>query len=286
MKSFTEFQSMLEGISPVAYHYTNFDNATKILKDNQFRLTPVAASDADEELPSKGMYFMSVSRSKDGDFHSQRKSGVVFVIDGVKLSQNHKGGSVDYFDYNPNVNEYEDRIFSDKPYIKPATRYIKKAHVLIEWHRAERIRWRFEEQAAAFIKTSRSMGIETVVYRNKKAWQLQDERKAIELDATDATDMPSNGQSWEMGASTQMDSFVSLMTKDYTALTSDERDILRQLQIDGERSSSVRELRSAIRDYSRNDTSSRYAHDFMTHMKKFGVRDIRQLIPKLLAKFK
>lgn len=119
-----------EGISPVVYHSTSFLNAYSILKSDEFRLSPTLV-DNEEAKHQKDFYFLSTSRHVLGSFHSNGFGGVLFVLDGNKLSHNYKGSAVDYFyqDEDDDVDEAEDRIFSSKPVIPNATKYIKEVHV-------------------------------------------------------------------------------------------------------------------------------------------------------------
>ncbi len=134
-------KNIAEGISSVVYHFMGIRNAESVLKQNKFRLTASAGTGAEQAL-QKGdrMYYLSTTRHKLGGYHIDNSwSGVVFELDGSKLAQNYAGQAVDYWGpefygrpggKGPEKKEAEDRVYSYKPYITDANKYIKAVHVL------------------------------------------------------------------------------------------------------------------------------------------------------------
>lgn len=117
----------------VLFHFTGIDNATKILSDKA-KLTPTVIG-SDQIV--KSQYFLSLTRSRMGRYHSSSPRGVLFELDGRKLSQRFKVKPVDYWQMRQTLqvrhdsNEMEERLMSDKPDldIKP---YITRICVLSE----------------------------------------------------------------------------------------------------------------------------------------------------------
>jgi cellobiose-specific phosphotransferase system component IIB len=147
MKSFKEYIN--EGISNILYHTTSYYNATQILSDNKFRLTPIASSDAN--LNDSHIFYFSCSRIKYSGY-TRRNPYVVFELDGRKIANNYSGKPVDYWgggmrdlalqqalqkktkevwDSFFTYDENEDRILTDKSTIENAKKYIKTIHVLL-----------------------------------------------------------------------------------------------------------------------------------------------------------
>lgn len=92
-------KNIAEGISSVVYHFMGIRNAESVLKQNKFRLTASAGTSTEKAL-QKGdrMYYLSTTRHKLGGYHLDNSwSGVVFELDGSKLSQNYAGKAVDYW---------------------------------------------------------------------------------------------------------------------------------------------------------------------------------------------
>lgn len=103
----------------VLYHHTNLLNALNILEKGEFILTP-SVKKVEMDIHKKtgqstaaSSFFMSLTRSILGSYHSASRIGVFFVIDGKRLEQHGKISSVVYYD-----DEFEDRLMSSKPSVK------------------------------------------------------------------------------------------------------------------------------------------------------------------------
>lgn len=121
-----KFEELLnEGISDIVYHGTDPGSVYSILKSNMFRLTPdVLGVEAMMNKKEGGPYFfMSTARSKHADYIKDLYW--VFTLDGRRLRQNHTGKPLDFFGGRAD-DEMEDRIYTKRPYIDNATRYIMK----------------------------------------------------------------------------------------------------------------------------------------------------------------
>ena len=150
-----------ESLSSVVYHYTLIPNLSHILISECFELTDAEEKGVDNEYqhPTK-QFFMCFTRQKHSRLGYAQDRNVRLTIDGDLLSSNYEAHPIDYFAYmNPNKNgkilynkisphmdnfqknvEAEDRLFSNKRYIKHIERYIKRIDILVDDD------WRLEEE--------------------------------------------------------------------------------------------------------------------------------------------
>lgn len=120
---------LVEKVSDVVYHFTSYGNAIKILKHNTIGLSPFLAKDVESKvINTKKLFYLSTARSKLGNYGQNNYSMIAFVLDGRKLSQRYSAKAIDYWGV-PKSSEMEDRILSDRPYIKDASQYIKSVDV-------------------------------------------------------------------------------------------------------------------------------------------------------------
>ena len=128
-----------ESITDVVFYYTSLKGAYKILNTGKLNLTPTMRNSSEEGIDGGKFYFMSLTRSRYGEYHKNSNTGVLFELDGKKLSQRFSGKAADYWDTMKNdmgmpmKDEMEDRLLTDKdsiniiPYIKHmAVLYDKK----------------------------------------------------------------------------------------------------------------------------------------------------------------
>lgn len=103
----------------ILFHHTNLNNALNILEKGEFVLTPsvktveLAINKKTGQSSAASSFFMSLTRSILGSYHTATRIGAFFVIDGKRLQQHGKIASVVYYD-----DEFEDRLLSSKPSIK------------------------------------------------------------------------------------------------------------------------------------------------------------------------
>ncbi len=145
-----KFDSFLnEGnITDVVYHRTDISALINILKTGKILLsTAMGTSNADRY--SNKPYFLSLSRTKNLNFGYSKGSTVTIEFDGRELKTKYKGKTVDYWsvfnksDISPNDrmnhDEYEDRIFSNSPYMINLDKYIKNIGIILppfdEWNK-------------------------------------------------------------------------------------------------------------------------------------------------------
>lgn len=138
-----------ERLSSVLYHFTRIGGLYHILKSNSFKLKSSYGRMSDDMHKTKKFY-LSCTRQRSGLLGYSRNLNVRITLDGDLLNQNYEGGSVDYWGvsmgkqsyydkekynkvdyYQPNT-ENEDRLFSDSPIIKNASKYIKRIDILLK----------------------------------------------------------------------------------------------------------------------------------------------------------
>ena len=125
-------QSVLEeGITDVVFHKTKPKAALKILQSNKFLTSPAFQDTKDVDVNKGRLYYFSTMRSPQSSYMPAGNS-VTFQLDGRSLGQSFKSMTVDYYKDEAAVDEMEDRILTDKPYIEPALKYISAMHVYIE----------------------------------------------------------------------------------------------------------------------------------------------------------
>ncbi|MSX56097.1 MAG: hypothetical protein F2772_11260 [Actinobacteria bacterium] len=174
----TEF--ITEGATSVLYHYCGTNAAWKILKSGNFLLSNVTGNFSEKQYAPPGYpYFLSTSRSKVGDYHNYTgSSAVMFVLDGNWLGSRYKVGPIDYWErswqFTPNrTRETEDRVFSKTPEI--STECIRAVHVLLKENMENR-----SPEVRQILIMAKTRGLPTFLYRDEKAWRIQDTRKAIQ----------------------------------------------------------------------------------------------------------
>jgi len=179
---------ILAGISDIVYHYTQLFYAAQILKEDQFALTFISGAD-DTLKPNDKYYYLSTTRSRRGRYHEGSRFHALMVLDGTKLRHNYIGSPVDYWGREfrkvaPAKNEMEDRIWSDKPYIKPASKYIKEIHIAfvdVKQYLGHAEFGILKRQLRYLLTEAKKKGIPIFVYTDETAAKNLDKRKAVKL---------------------------------------------------------------------------------------------------------
>jgi len=185
----------LAGLSPILYHYTSLHNAASILEEDQFSLPTFLGSGADQPLSKGKMYYLSTSRQKAGGFHREANSGVVFELDGTKLSHKYGGTPFDYWGEewrqitlknskmkDPTqqylkLDENEDRLLTNKPNIPKASAYIKSIHVLLYDEKNKHM----NKVTRDIVKYSKMKKLPVFVYNKLNDFLIQNKKKALPL---------------------------------------------------------------------------------------------------------
>ncbi len=176
--------SLLEGISDKLFHYTSPRAALGILESDQFKLTTAFGTDADRAAQSKEkLYYLSTTRTVTGRYHASIGSSAVMInLDGRKLAQRHSGKPVDYWGRSFRLvdprSESEDRIYSDKPIIENASKYITSIHVYSNPERVDDVQHKTIRQ---LLISAKRQSIPVFYYNDAKAWKIQNTAKAVNL---------------------------------------------------------------------------------------------------------
>ena len=190
-----ESRKILEGLSDILYHSTTFLAARDIIMNNEFLLSPDIGTSVERELrpKEKQVYYLSTSRSKMGEYRTGGErpyygtGQTLFVLDGRRLSHNYSGRPVDYWQGfgMKSRKEMEDRIFSSKPKIQPASDYIQEIHMFTFDRTRDR---EFDDSDFNVIRNMRKMKlaanrmkIPMYFYDDMKAYTLLDTSNAIPL---------------------------------------------------------------------------------------------------------
>ncbi len=182
---------LLEGISQVVYHSTRAQGFYSIMRTDQFQLTPDLGSSLERGF-RKGkskLYYFSTSRSRTGAYHYPTKEysngTVLFKLDGRKLmADGYTGAPLDYWadpempTYADN-DEMEDRIYSTKPVIPNATRYIKEIHIYYNPSVNAASTQTAPSALRAGAIVAKRAGIPVYVYDNVAAYNSLDTRKSV-----------------------------------------------------------------------------------------------------------
>jgi hypothetical protein len=169
---------LIEGISPIVYHYTRARTARNILSTGEFQLSSTLGSAEEQYAPKGYPYFLSTTRTRRGGYHDFVGSdAVLFVLDGTWYSRHYKGAPVDYWltrDHlksNHIPHEAEDRIFSKDP--KMSAKGVTEIHLYVSSDAEPQTRvW-----ARQTLILAKRAGIPAYFYTDKEAWRNQDIRK-------------------------------------------------------------------------------------------------------------
>lgn len=128
----------VKAATPILYHITNIRKTASILQKDRFELKPSEGTSVEERL-SKGSYYLSCSRSKVGSYilRNEGSGMVILVLNGTALNTRYPIKPVDFWDtlkqptdlMRKENYETEDRVFSPKPVIPNATKYITAIHI-------------------------------------------------------------------------------------------------------------------------------------------------------------
>ena len=215
---------LLERISDVVFHATTINNAISILDSDTFTLSPAFTGDArdprigaksDSELDTKGRsYFLSTARTRTSVQFAGESSVALIVLDGRKLSHNHSGKAVDYWDADikkqiGGAYEEEDRIFSDNPTIDNVLQYIISIDVL-------ETRWQGGnvDGIIHLYKLATSKGVPVRVYNSRQDWYRGSDRhipheELVSLESSYSVN--SGDHRWSKGLHSDMSILLELL---------------------------------------------------------------------------
>lgn len=188
-------ESITEGVSPILYHVSQIHNVRDMLTNNTIRLTPDFGTGAEKEHQPEGkIHYLSTARSKTGSYgypvSKHQKNGAMVVFDGRALmAGGYTGKAVDY--WGPEFralgkDEMEDRIFSKKPTIPNASKYIKEIHILFDRDRTDDR----NDHVARVLKDlgykAKRLNVPLYIYTDQQAFALLNKNKAASVASVDA----------------------------------------------------------------------------------------------------
>jgi len=286
---------LLEGISPILYHATSLPTLKKILDSDTFRLTPDIGTRHEKGL-RKGdkVYYMSTSRSKTGDYHypvSKHANGQsVIVLDGRKLmADGYSGQSMDYWGAGWGKDEMEDRIFSKKPNIPDAKKYIKEVHTYINLDAdTDRYDQRVRDARKVAIDLHKD-GIPFYVYTDPKNLNLLNKNKAIKLSTLKAKEKAQKPYSYSGSRQPgSMSGLIELLKIDDKEKLSDRaQKQLYKLKYDaGFSDDNIRSIEADIHNARNRDSDRDHLDRFIKLMQQHNLKDVRELVNHIKDKFK
>jgi hypothetical protein len=92
----------------------------------------------------------------------------------------------------PSKNEMEDRVWSEKPFIEPASKYIKEMHVTYDLKEPFDDKTVKDPMLKSLLLAGQNHGFPIYVYRDEKAGRLLDKRRAVPLSELNLSDVPAH----------------------------------------------------------------------------------------------
>ncbi len=173
-----------EAISDIVFHATSLEAAWKILESGEFRLTSSYGwGDESKFQPSNNYrYYMSVTRSLTGAYHSNWEQGVIFRLSGRAFNNRYRSRPVDFFAAmaepgDGKGNEFEDRIFSSTNAIKITPGMIQSVNILaddVPGHMRQNV---FASLGKKVYMSAKKAGLEVHIWNSpedQRAWRKLD----------------------------------------------------------------------------------------------------------------
>lgn len=153
------------------YHVTDPKAAVNILEAGMFKLAAAVGDKMEEPLIKKGYpYFMSTTRVKSGFLREGDYASIIFNLDGRWIGHRYYVKPVKH-----NVEEMEDRIYSNKPTMP--IKAIQEIHVFLSSD--PMVKTEHYKFIKKIISLAGKRNIPIFVYNDKNNWYLQNKRKAL-----------------------------------------------------------------------------------------------------------
>lgn len=167
------FKLLFERISDKLWHFTQPSTVLAILKTNKIGCT--FSQNRSDAYSNKHLYYICMSRTRTVYDNSWGENKVARIqFDGYELNKHYSGRPINYYGWSKGgfqergAFEYEDRIFSDKPYIDNASKYITRIDLLYNIEQANNANTYKE-----ILQLSKETGIPVYFYDNKKDYSRQ-----------------------------------------------------------------------------------------------------------------
>ena len=171
-------------LSDVVFHKTRLDLAADIMDGNRLMTSAAFANESDMVQNRGKLYFLSTMRSILGEY-APNLPAVTFKLDGRKLNQRFLAGPVDYWGPVFGTDEMEDRIFTDLPYVSPASAFIEEIHVGLPLtgggHGQRPMMPARIEEAERLDQAAKAAGVPIYFYPDEKSFGIHNRRKRMTL---------------------------------------------------------------------------------------------------------
>lgn len=176
----SEIMKISESVSNIVYHFTHIRKGVKILTNDEFVLTPIYKNNAENSIINKvdDLFFLSTTRSLQGEYHKNDSSGIIFKLNGTKLSNNYSGKAINYYNNEWDKNEMEDRVFSKKPRI-PAIKFISEILVALDYNLFNKGVYtiNYKKEILFLLSFSKKNNIPIKIYKSMKALVSRDTKE-------------------------------------------------------------------------------------------------------------
>jgi len=179
MENWNKF--LKEGVTDTVFHKTRLDLAAEILEKDKFMTSIAFGTPADMLVNKKKLYYVSTMRSPLGEYFKPMPS-VTFKLDGKKLGEKNKTSAVDYWGPEYPTDEMEDRVFTNEPYLEPASRYISEIHIGIEVKPKQKHRPGRIEEVKKINQIAKSKGIPVFMYTEPKTFEILNKTKRLSFE--------------------------------------------------------------------------------------------------------
>jgi hypothetical protein len=166
-----KIKELFEGLSNTLFYARGINSALEIVKTNEIRLSPTFTKSVEKN--DNHNYYLSTSRTRTGKYHVDNSSyHVLFELDGRLLSNNFTGEPIDYWGdsfrkASGGAYEQEDRLYSNKPSIKNAMKYIKRVDILVD---AKRNHEQTNKNIKTMVLKLKTNGIPVRIYTDNRSW--------------------------------------------------------------------------------------------------------------------
>lgn len=172
----SRFNMLFERVSDKLWHFTQPSSVLDILRNN--RVGCSFAQNRSDGFSAKHPYYICMSRTRTVYDNSWGRSKVARIqFDGYELNKYYSGRPINYYGMSKGdvqsrgSFEYEDRIFSDKPYIENADRFITRIDILYDDGYGDQSK--YAKMFKEILNLSRETGIPVYFYGDKMDYSRQ-----------------------------------------------------------------------------------------------------------------
>ena len=167
------FMTLLERVTDKLWHFTQPSSVLAILKTNKIGCT--FAQNKSDAYSKKHPYYICMSRTRTVYDNSWGRSKVARIqFDGQELNKHYPGRPINYYGWSKGDMqerggfEYEDRIFSNKPFIANADKFITRIDILVDNEMSSRL-----ETCKEILELANQRNIPVYFYGSKADYSRQ-----------------------------------------------------------------------------------------------------------------